>query len=162
MSSPWNKDPLTIVFLHFTTSPSFSQIHERVCVCVCVCLKFPYLHPPKAGTHLVRSYCCSTGTAPRLQSGIGSLHHQHKREHPRFALWNSSGIREESDIINDGHKADECLHLSPLLTSVIEPPPSLWGFLFTGQWAQSTVVWFRPMRLHGYLSSLSSSYLAVQ
>lgn len=156
MSSPWNKDPLTIVFLHFTTSPPFSHIHE--CVSVCVFLKFPYLHPPKAGTHLLRSYCRSTGTALPLLSGIGSLHHQHKGEHPRFAFWNSSGIREESNIINDGHKADECHHLSPVLTSVIEPPLSLWGFLFTGQWVQSSVVWFRPMRLHWYLSSLSSSW----
>lgn len=46
---------------------------------------------------------------------------------------NSAGIREESSIINDSHKADECHHLSPVLKRFSG------GFL-TGQWVQNSVV----------------------
>ena len=65
-------------------------------------------------------------------------------------------VSEESNLINDSHEVDECWNLSAMLKRLRWSHHWVSEGLLTGQWAQTRVVWHRPMHLHRSLSSLSS------
>ncbi len=117
MSPRWNKDPLTLVFLHFTTSPRFSYIHVRFCFFHLRPLKSAYLQSQPAFwgvtvvvAHIRCTYCNQEKDhyMTVIQWSVHDLSFH-------SSTWNSASIREKSSIINESHKADECLHFFPVL-----------------------------------------------